>query len=64
MPGYHVPYSKSPGVSRMKVSIKIRVGDSYEEFFQPVRFGLENPTFVPYFLPFIFNLMRFVILLH
>ena len=64
MPGYYIPDCKSSGVSRMKVSVKIGVGDGYEEFFPLVRFGLENSAFIPIFLPFLFDLMRFIFLLH
>ncbi len=64
MPGYYVPYSKSPGVPSMEISVKVRVGDSYEKFFPFIRFCLENSAFSPIFLPFLFNLMRFIVMLH
>ena len=64
MPGYDVSYRKRPCVSGMKVSVKIGIGNGYEEFLSSVRFSLENSGFVPDFLPFFFDIVRFVFLLH
>src|SRR5271157_3341589 len=64
MPGYYVPYGKSPGMPSMEISVKVGVGDSYEKFFPFIRFCLENSALSPFFLPFLFNLMRFIVMLH
>ncbi len=64
VPCNHVAYCEGAGMPCMQVPVKIRVRDCYEELFPLIRFSLKNPALIPFFLPFVLDLVRLIVLLH